>query len=219
VSERKLFNHRLVDRVSLPRVDVNGKRHYVLPDGTKLRSVTTVLSEKSDKTHLIKWREKVGEAEATRITTMAARRGTALHTLAENYVLNNDDYLGGSSPFTIDAFQGIKKYLDNHVDNIYGIELPLFSKALQAAGTADLIAEFDGVPTIIDFKTSRKTKKEEWIQNYFIQATTYSLMFQAMYKIDVQQIAIFITVEDEAPQLFLRNRGTYVSQTLEMFKV
>jgi ATP-dependent exoDNAse (exonuclease V) beta subunit len=107
--------------------------------------------------------------------------------------------------------------LNKHVDNILGVELPLYSVALRTAGRCDLIAEFNGTPSIIDFKTSRKLKKEEWIESYFLQATTYSLMFERMYKIHVPQIAILIAVDNEQPQLFVKDRGDYVNRVLEIF--
>lgn len=216
-SSRKTFNHNLVEEIKLPRDESSGKRFYVLPDGTRLRSVTSVLDEKSDKTHLEAWRKRIGHAEANKITTTAARRGTALHKVAERYVLNEDAYLEGANPFAQLSFLPIKRMLDESVDNIYGIELPLFSRALEAAGTADLIAEYNGVPSIIDFKTARKPKKEEWIQNYFLQATTYSLMFQQMYKVDIPQIVLMFAVENENPQLFVKSRGPYIEKVIEVF--
>jgi genome maintenance exonuclease 1 len=106
---------------------------------------------------------------------------------------------------------------DKHVDNILGIELPLYSTVLKTAGRCDLIAEFDGVPSIIDFKTSRRLKKEEWIESYFLQTTVYSMMFEYMYKIEIPQIAILIAVDHEEPQLFVKDRGEYVNRVIEIF--
>jgi hypothetical protein len=180
---RKMFKHNLVPEIDIETTTIDGKRYYVLPNGEKFRSVTTVLDGAMDKTALYEWRKKVGEEEANKISTQAARRGTAVHSIAERYVLNEENYLRGAMPSGIDAFKGVQTLLDNHVDNILGIELPLYSVALKTAGRCDLIAEFDGVPSVIDFKTSRKLKKEEWIESYFLQTTVYSMMFEWIYKI------------------------------------
>ena len=214
---RKIFKHNLVPEVEISTETIDGKRHYVLPSGEKFRSVTTVLSEALDKTALLEWRKKVGEAEAQKISTQAARRGTAVHSLAERYVLNEEDYLRDSMPSGIDAFKSLQTLIATHVDNILGIELPLYSTTLRTAGRCDLIAEFDGVPSIIDFKTSRRLKKEEWIESYFLQTTVYSMMFEYMYKIEIPQIAILIAVDHEDPQLFVKDRGQYVNKVIEIF--
>lgn len=214
---RKLFKHNLVKEVELTTENIEGKRHYVLPDGRKFRSVTTVLSDKLDKTALIEWRKKVGEEEAQKISTQAARRGTAVHSIAERYVLNEEDYIRDSMPSGIDSFNSLKTLLDRHVDNILGVETPLYSVALNTAGRCDLIAEFDGVPSVIDFKTSRGLKKEDWIESYFLQTTCYSMMFERLYNITIPQIAIMIAVDHEEPQLFVKDRSKYVNRVLEVF--
>ena len=214
---RKIFKHNLVPEVEIDTQSIDGKRYYVLPSGEKFRSVTTVLDGAMDKTALIEWKKRVGHEEAQKISTQAARRGTAVHSIAERYVLNEDNHLRGAMPSGIDAFKGIQSLLDKHVDNVLGVELPLYSVALRTAGRCDLIAEFNGTPSIIDFKTSRKLKKEEWIESYFLQATTYSLMFERMYKIHVPQIAILIAVDHEEPQLFTKDRGDYVNKVIEIF--
>jgi genome maintenance exonuclease 1 len=199
--------------------NIGGQRHYVLPDGlTKLKSVTTILSEKMDKTALNEWKNRVGHEEAQRISTQAARRGSAIHSMAERYVLNEQHILENDMPLNIESFKPIQQILDNHVDNIMGVELPLYSKALKCAGRTDLVAEYDNVLSIIDFKTSRKLKKAEWIENYFFQSTVYSMMFEWTYRIAVPQIVIIITVDNEkTPQVFKLERSQYVNRVLEIF--
>ena len=216
----KKFKHNFVPFVELTTETIDGQRHYVLPDGTtKLKSVTTIISEKSDKTALYEWRKKVGEEEANRISTQAARRGTSIHKIAERYVLNEENIYRDEMPINVETFKPLKEVLDRHVDNILGIELPLYSKALRCAGRTDLVAEYDGVLSIIDFKTSRKPKKEEWIENYFLQSTVYSMMFEWTYKFAVPQIAIIITVDNEkTPQTFVMERSKYVERVLEVFR-
>lgn len=214
---RKIFNHNLVPEVDIETTSIDGKRYYVLPDGKKFRSVTTVLSDALDKTALLEWRKKVGEEQANKISTQAARRGTAVHSLCERYVLNEEDYTRGAMPSGLDSFNSIKSVLDTRVGTILGVEIPLYSVALNTAGRCDLIAEFDGIPSVIDFKTSRKLKKEEWIESYFLQTTVYSMMFEWIYKISIPQIAILIAVDHEPPQVFVKDRGQYVNRVLEIF--
>jgi genome maintenance exonuclease 1 len=218
---RKKFIHKFVPTVELATENIGGQRYYVLPDGlTKLKSVTTILGERTDKTALLEWRARVGEAEAQKISVQAARRGTAIHSIAERYVLNEDKYYSDKEmPINIESFKPIKEILDDHVNTILGVEIPLYSKALGCAGRTDLVAEYDGVVSIIDFKTSKRMKKAEWIENYFIQATCYAMMFEWIYKIAVPQIVIVITVDDEkTPQVFKLERSQYVNRVLEIFR-
>jgi len=216
---RKTFKHTLVPKIDLTTETIDGQRYYVLPDGvTKLKSVTTILSEKLDKTALLEWKKRVGEEEAQKISVQAARRGTAIHNIAERYVLNEERYYAKTEmPINIESFKPIKSVLDNHVDNILGVELPLCSKALGCAGRTDLVAEYDGVASIIDFKTSKRLKKAEWIESYFLQSTIYSMMFERLYAIKVPRIVIVITVDDEPiPQTFVMERSQFVNRSLEI---
>lgn len=210
----------MVVPIELTTETIDGKRHYVLPDGLhKFKSVTTILGEKTDKSAITAWQNRVGIEQATKITTQAARRGTAVHSIAEKYILNEDNIYGDKPmPANISSFKPIQSVLDDHVDDIYGVELALYSKTLKCAGRTDLVAHYDGVPSIIDFKTSRKLKKEEWIENYFLQSTVYSMMFESLYQIEIPRIAIIITVDDEIkPQVFVKDRMQYVDRVLEIF--
>lgn len=217
---RKTFKHKFVPFVELTTENIGGQRHYVLPDGlTKLKSVTTILSEKMDKTALNEWKNRVGHETAQRISTQAARRGTAIHSMAERYLLNESQYIKENEmPVNIDSFKPIQMELDLHVDNIVGIELPLYSKALKCAGRTDLVAEYDKTLSIIDFKTSTRLKRPEWIESYFLQSTIYSMMFEWTYRIAVPQIVIIITVDNEkTPQVFKLERSQFVNRALEIF--
>jgi genome maintenance exonuclease 1 len=215
----KKFKHVFVPKVELTTETIDGQRYYVLPDGiTKLKSVTSVLSEKLDKTALDEWKKRVGEEKAARISAQATRRGTSIHNIAEKYLLNEENIYDKVMPINIESFQPIKKELDDHVDNILGIEMPLFSKSLKCAGRTDLVAQYDGITSVIDFKTSKRFKKEDWIESYFLQSTVYSMMFEWTYKINVPQIVIIITVDNEkTPQTFVMERSKYVNRVLEIF--
>ena len=214
---RKIFEHSFFPKIELERVVIDGARHYITPEGKKYKSVTTILSEKSDKTHLIEWRKRVGEAEANKISTRAANRGTAIHDIAEHYLLNNPSYPKGVMPANVDTFKSLRPLIDEHIGTVYALEHFMYSDLLMTAGATDCIAEFDGVTTIVDFKTSTKLKKEEWIQNYFLQATAYALMAEERHDIEVPQIAIMIAVDHEDPQLFVKPKYLYVDEVRELF--
>jgi len=211
------FKHEFVNYLKLNTETVDGKRHYVLPTGEKLKSVTTVLDEKLDKTALLEWKKRVGPEEAQRVSTQARNRGTAIHILAERYVLNEENYTRGAMPVNIALFETLIPHINKGLDTVLGVEIPLYSKALKVAGRADLVGVYKGRPAVLDFKTSKKTKKVEWIENYILQCTCYSMMFERMYKIQVPQIVIMIAVDNEPPQVFELERVNYVGRVLEIF--
>jgi genome maintenance exonuclease 1 len=214
---RKYFKHSLVPEIKISSEIVDGSRYYTLENGKKYRSVTTIISQKSDKTSLLEWKKRVGEEEAKRISAVASSRGTAVHAIAEKYVLNEDDYSKNVSPINLDTFNSIKPFIDKYIGTIYGIELPLYSDLLNAAGRTDVVADFDGTLSIVDFKTSKKEKKEEWIRNYFIQTTAYALMYEEMYSVKVPQIAIMIAVDNDPAQLFVKKTKDYYQDVKRFF--
>jgi ATP-dependent exoDNAse (exonuclease V) beta subunit len=214
----KVFEHSFVEFEDFEARIIDGKRYYFAPDGGRYPSVTTVLGQHKDKTHLQKWIDSVGQDRAEQIKVQAGNRGTALHTICEDYLLNKDVYPEGVMPANIMTFSNLKSVLDNRVGKIYAVEAPLYSKKLNTAGRTDCIAEFDGVISIVDFKTSLKPKKEEWIEDYFLQATCYSLMAEALTDLKIPQIAIIITVDGQPePQVFVKDKYLYVEKVLQIF--
>lgn len=215
-TKSKKFLHSFVALDDLSTTEINGKRHYVTPEGT-FPSVTTVLSEKLSKQSLNEWRARVGEQEADRISKLARDRGTAVHNICERYILN-EDYKSGVMPTDMHTFLQIKPYLDLNLGSIYGIEAPLYSSKLKTAGRTDLLAGWQGVNSVVDFKTSRNPKKEEYIESYFLQATCYSLMAEERTGLKFPQIVVVIAVDHEDPQIFVKNRNQYVDKVLEIFQ-
>ena len=214
----KVFEHSFVEFEDFEARIIDGKRYYFAPDGGRYPSVTTVLGQNKDKTHLQKWIDSVGQDRAEQIKIQAGNRGTALHTICEDYLLNKDFYPENVMPANIMTFSNIKPVLDKRVGKIYAIEAPLYSKKLNTAGRTDCIAEFDSVISIVDFKTSLKPKKEEWIEDYFLQATCYSLMAETLIDLKIPQIAIIITVDGQPePQVFVKDKYLYVEKVLQIF--
>lgn len=214
---RKQFDHCFYQFEDLKTVTMHDKRYYELPDGTLAMSVTTQIGEAMDKSHLEAWRQRIGVEEAQKITTQAAVRGTAIHNICEHYLLNNENYPTNTMPSNMATFKQIKPFLDQHIGKIYGVEVPLYSYSLKAAGRTDCIADWNGIPSVIDFKTSKKLKKEEWVQNYFYQATTYAMMMEERTGLHIPQFVIIIAVDHEDPQLFIRYSRDYVDKVKQIF--
>lgn len=184
-------------------ITTDNYRVYVLPDNTVVPSVTTVLSAYFDKSkYLDQWRQRIGIENAKAITNTSARRGTLLHNIVEQYLKNNVIDLS-KNPIQQAMFSDIKPYLDK-IDNIRGLEIPLYSKFLRVAGRCDCFAEYDNQLSIVDFKTARSPKRAEDIIDYFVQATIYAVMVYEMYQIKIDTVVILIASEFEQCQQFIR---------------
>ena len=178
-----MFIHEnVLGDLELSTTNENGKRCYVTPDGEKYPSVTTVLSDYK-KDSIVQWRKRVGEKEANKISTQASRRGTKVHKLCEDF-LNNELSFDDYTPDNVVMFKSIQPFLEE-IEIVYGQERTLFSNHLKTAGRVDCVGKFRGKRHIIDFKTSSKPKKKEWIDNYFMQGSAYSVMWEEMTGIPV----------------------------------
>ena len=167
------------DYTPLARESVEGKRHYALPDGSKVPSVTTILERtkpEEKKRALQEWRDRVGHERAQQITTEAANRGTRMHTYLERYVKSDDIGELPSNPFAQPSwFMAAQVILEGlqHADEYWGSEVPLYYSGLYA-GTTDLVGVWKGAPAIMDFKQTNKPKMREWIEDYFLQLAAYA---------------------------------------------
>jgi hypothetical protein len=179
---------------ALKRVQTSAGRQYVGEDQNPVPSVTTILSDTGDKTALIAWRKRVGEEEAQRISNESAGLGTKVHNALEKYVLNEDWQITGTNLVSIMAKRMVDEMVDkglSQVDELWGVEVGLIAEGLYA-GTSDAIGMFNGVPSIIDFKTAKKIKKREWIEDYFLQGCAYALAHNEMFGSDIKQVAILM---------------------------
>jgi hypothetical protein len=178
----------------LTRVEVNGKRKYETPGGTPVASVTTILGETKDKTHLIEWRKRVGEQKAQEITTEASGVGTRMHKYLEDYIDSGDWPVPGSNPYAQQAHQmasTIKTHALDDVNEIWGSEVPLYIPSLYA-GTTDLVGLYKQQPCIMDFKQTNKPKKAEWVEDYFLQLTAYALAHNEIHGTDIREGHVFM---------------------------
>ena len=214
-----MFNH--VDHgITLPKLTrktTDTGRKYFTPEGGSYPSITTVLGA-FNKKGIMEWRKRVGEEEANKISHQAAVRGTAVHKLAEDYIDNVENWDEDVMPNNLYSFSHIKNIIDTRLNNVWFQEEFLYSDKLECAGQVDCIAEFDNELSIIDFKTSRKPKKEEWIQNYFIQASFYAAAFLERTGIPIKQGVILITVDGSEPQVFKVNTYDYLEHFLSVRK-
>jgi len=174
------------DYAPLTRESVEGKRHYCLPDGSKVPSVTTILDKtkpEEAKQKLREWKDRVGHERAQQITTEAANRGTRMHTYLERYIKNNDLGELPNNPFAQPSwFMAAQVILEGlqHVDEYWGCEVPLYYSGLYA-GTTDCVGVWKGQAAILDFKQTNKPKKREWITDYFLQLAAYAAAHNDTY--------------------------------------
>lgn len=211
----KTFNHVSVSYAipKLNRIDRKEGRVYEY-EGTLLPSITTVLGW-SKREIIQEWREKIGDKEADRIMNLAGATGTDVHNLIEKYLSNTPNLYRGIFPDIKSSFLTIKSIVDR-IDNIRHLEQPLFSTTLGVAGTVDCIADFDGVPSIIDFKTSMKIKDESIIQSYFQQETAYSLMYEELTGNVFEKIVTIMSIDHEnTALLFVKQRKDYIETLKE----
>jgi hypothetical protein len=201
------FNYSPINRTT-----VEGKRHYALPNGTSVPSVTTILDKtkpEEKKQALLNWRKRVGERKAQEITTEAAGRGTRMHKWLEDFV--NTGVMGqpGSNPYSQQShamansivFHG----LANNVSEFWGVEVPVYYSGLYA-GTTDCIGIWKGKPAILDFKQTNKPKKREWIDDYFMQLAAYALAHNNMHGTDINTgVILMCSANNEYQEFVIEN--------------
>ena len=197
---------------SIEAVTTESGRRYKIPNGDMYESVTTALGNQPGKKEgLMEWRRRVGEAEANRISRKAAGRGTAVHQIIEDYLNNLEDPIKDKMPDAVVMFRQLQPILDKSISKVYMQEAPLWSYKYRLAGRVDCVADIKGKLSVVDFKTSMKPKKREWVTDYFLQTAAYSHMIGEMYGDTVEQTVIFIAVEDRDPQIFVGDPHTDIT--------
>jgi len=218
-----MFKHVPVELNEMTAVTTDTGRQYETPEGITLPSITTVLSILS-RDSIAKWRARVGEKEANRVSYRASTRGTAVHEICEQYVNNDPDYdkyiainpdngetkMTKRTPDLIDSFLKIKPILDERLTTVHAQEAPLYSTHLGVAGRVDCVGVFDGKLSIIDYKTSMKPKRLDWIKNYFMQESAYAIMWEERTGMPITQLVTIISVDNHEPQVFIEHRDNWV---------
>jgi genome maintenance exonuclease 1 len=209
------FNHVPVELPELKTVTINRKRFYITPKEKYYPSITTVLSIRNKK-GLVEWRKRVGDEVANYVSGKAASRGTKVHHMCEDYLNNmetdfpdrwekhKNDFL----PWCL--FGQLKNKVLVNISDIYGQECGLYSDKYKVAGRVDCIAKYNGVLSIIDFKTSTKERLDSWNENYYIQCSAYAEMFTELTEIDISQIVVLVVTEDGVVQEFIKNKNDYL---------
>ena len=205
-----MFNHVIME-MSLEDIcarNVGGKRVYEVGD-QKYPSISTICSFRNRKS-IAEWRARVGAEEANKISKRATTAGTTVHSMIEDYLNNELDLEKYDGKHLAKILFTQAKPMLARINNIHFQEAPLYSHEFAIAGRVDCIAEFDGKLSIIDFKTSSKEKKEEWIEGYLVQETGYAKMYEERSGIKVEQIVTLITCQTGDTQVFIKNPDDYV---------
>ena len=191
----------------------DGKRYYTSPSGKHLPSVTTVVGAMK-KQSIMEWRNRVGEVEANRVSKLATGRGNRVHALAERYLKNEKIEWIREMPDAVEMFRTLIPHI-HRINNIHYIEQALWSESIGLAGRVDLIAEWDGVLSVIDFKTSKRLKDREDIFDYFAQCTAYSGMYEERVGVPIEQLVIVMAVEHEEPLIFIEKTEDHINTLIE----
>ena len=196
---------------------VDKKRFYVTPEGKEYPSITTVLSPRN-KEGLMKWRKKVGNDVATHIANKAAVRGSKVHKMCEDYLngLDMEKHKKDFLPYCL--FNELKNQTFDNINGVIGQELVLYSDKYKIAGRTDLIANYKGELSIVDFKTSTNERKDSYNENYYIQTSAYAEMFEELTGQPINQIVILVVTEDGIVQEFIKDKQEYLpllEETLE----
>lgn len=215
-----MFSHTPVDLPPVKARNSDGVRLYETPEGNKYPSITTVLSIRNKK-GLHEWRKRVGYDVANYVARTAASRGTKVHHMCEDY-LNNihvswpekwKEHEKHFLPYCL--FNQLKEQALCNINGIYAQEAGLYSDKYKVAGRVDCIAEYKGVPSIIDFKTSSKERNDDWNVNYYIQGSAYAEMFGERTGIEISQVVILVVTEDGTVQEFIKDKHNYLDALVE----
>jgi len=189
---------------SMQRIDDEKGRLYVVEGGSKLPSVTHILSSTKDSKPLKTWAERVGEEAADKIKNDSATIGTHMHSVVERMLLNR----ALPSPRTWLAVQGyrmgyllIEKFFPS-VDEVWGSEVPLYYPE-KYAGTSDCACVYKGAPSIVDFKQANKMKQRAWVEDYFLQLAAYALAHDKIHGTAIDQGVIMMVDHAGATQEFI----------------
>ena len=197
----------------------NGMRFYEAPDGNKYPSITTVLGKQPGKQKgLREWRERIGEEQARIVSGKAARRGTAFHNICEDYLNGVEDisHHKDKNFLAYCMFGEMKSHLDEKIHKVVLQEQTMYSPKYKVAGRCDFIGIYDSTLAVVDFKTTTTPKKEEWIEDYFVQCTAYASMYEEHTGDSIEDVVIMMVAEDGQVQIFEKKTKDFLP-TLEQY--
>ena len=217
-------NNKKIKTSHIPKLHMTSNHVYSRTDGRKYASVTTMLrvtKPKEDRDNLAAWRASMTPKVADYIVREASAIGTLTHLLCEQYL---DDFkspiLNGPLKHMLIAsahFRALRKYLDR-ISAVQGTEIRLCSDAMELAGTADCVALFDGIPSIVDFKTKRSPQMIEWMEDYCVQCTAYAAMWEELTGQHIQQVVILVSVENGTTEIYKARTEDYTQMLAERLK-
>ena len=208
----------ITDLPKLEQIEIEGVRHYLADGVGPFPSVTTVLSaDPSKKEGIQKWRERVGEEEANKVSHVALQRGTAVHQIMEDWILGQEP-ITKPMPIHIATASKLKKWAEIYLGEVKLVEGQMYSTYLRTAGTVDLVAEWDGKMAIVDWKTSKWAKKREHINSYFMQEAAYAVMFEERTGIPVERLVTVVSYDEPngGCQVFIENRDDWIDGFIEL---
>jgi genome maintenance exonuclease 1 len=181
-----------------------GRRFYELSSELAYPSITTVLGNtvpEEQKGWLDAWKKRVGESEAARVSKNATDRGTNMHLMLERYMRYEDPKVQDFPPEHVKLFTSLKSAL-SRVNVVYGQEVVLYSKIFEIAGRCDMIADYDGEMSIVDYKSSSRVKSKDDIADYWIQCAFYAQAHNEMFGTNINRLVILMGVENKLPLVF-----------------
>jgi ATP-dependent exoDNAse (exonuclease V) beta subunit len=197
---------------SMTRVQEDGRRFYETPEGQRYPSVTTVTGLLT-RDHIKLWRERVGAEEANKISSVAARRGTKMHSLFEQY-LRQEEELVFENILDEAMFNAVQPVLDDITP--IALEAGMWSDSLQMAGQVDCVGVWDNELCIIDFKTSAKYKEEYMADPWFHQMTAYAIMVEELTGEVIDSIVAVVAVDGGGVQVFEADPREYVDKLYDL---
>ena len=199
----------------------NGMRFYEAPDGNKYPSITTVLGKQPGKQKgLQAWRKRIGEEQARIVSGKAARRGTAFHNICEDYLNGMEDITHHKDKNFLAwcMFGEMKSHLDEKINKVVLQEQSMYSPRYKVAGRCDFIGVYKDTLAVVDFKTTTTPKKEEWIEDYFIQCSAYASMYEEHTGETIEDIVIMMVAEDGQVQIYEKKAADYLPKLEEMME-
>ena len=205
-----------LERLDLKTENRNGSRFYIDDKGEAYPSVTTVVGLRN-KEQIRLWRERVGEKEANKVSTAAAKRGTQFHQHVEDYLRKEVDFIEFENILQEQMFSAVRPVLDEIVP--LALEAPMYSTYLKMAGRVDCVGMFDGKLCIIDFKSSAKPKENYMAESWFLQMTAYSIMVEELTGHGIEECVAMVAVEgSNSFQMFVWDPKDYVDDLLQLRK-